>query len=167
MFRKSFVIAGLGVGLILLTASRLEVAATRCEPRRAEIESLLSQQGVSNSSYYYHLALAESTCRDEAVSKAGARSMWQMMPWLIGQRDPMDWREMTRVAGAYIASIERRLPPESEWLTVAAWNTGLHNMQQVCGKVPSEECVRNSLPQTAALADLVTDWTNSYVSDVD
>ena len=84
--------------------------------------------------------------------------MWQMMPWLIGKRDPMDWREMTRVAGAYIASIERRLPPESEWLTVAAWNTGFHNMQKVCGVTPKTDCVRKSFPQAAALADTVEDW---------
>lgn len=157
MFRKSLIVTWGLILVALLTGSRFDVAATRCEPRRAEIVRILSEQGVSNGAYFYHLALAESTCRDDAVSKAGARSMWQMMPWLIGRSDPADWREMTRIAGHYIASIERRTGGD-KWVTVAAWNTGFHNMQKACGKTPLEECVRKSFPQAAALADMVEDW---------
>lgn len=159
MFRKSIIVVGVAAALMLLTASRFETATSKCESRRLAIVELLSQQGVERPEFYYYLALAESTCKDDAVSRQGAKSIWQMMPWLIGNRDPLDWREMTRVAGHYITSIQRRLPPKSEWLTVAAWNTGLHNMQRVCSKVPTEDCVRKQFPQAAALADTVTDWS--------
>lgn len=161
MFRKSIVVVGVFAALIVLTASRFETAASKCESRRLAIIELLSQQGVDRPEFYYYLALAESTCKDEAVSRQGAKSIWQMMPWLIGNRDPLDWMEMTRVAGNYITSIQRRLPsPTPHWIVVAAWNTGLHNLQKECSKVPTESCVRKSFPQAAALADTVTKWSN-------
>lgn len=160
MFRKSIVVVGVFAALIVLTASRFETASSKCESRRLAIVELLSQQGVDRPEFYYYLALAESTCKDEAVSRQGAKSIWQMMPWLIGKRDPLDWMEMTRVAGNYIASIQRRLPsPTPHWIVVAAWNTGLHNLQKECGKVPTEDCVHKSFPQAAALADTVTTWS--------
>lgn len=147
------------LAIIVLTAGRFEAAYMRCEERHYEIVRLLHEQGVLAPHFYYYLALAESTCNDKAVSSSGARSMWQMMPWLIGKRDPTDWREMTRVAGKYITSIQKRLPtPTSHWLVVAAWNTGLHNMQKGCGKVPTEACVRRLYPQAAALADTTSAW---------
>lgn len=161
MFRKSFVITGLALAaVVLLSASRFETATSKCESRRLAIVELLSQQGVEQPEFYYYLALAESTCKDEAVSRQGAKSIWQMMPWLIGNRDPLDWMEMTRVAGHYITSIQRRLPsPTPHWIVIAAWNTGLHNLQKECGQVPTESCVRKRFPQAAALADTVTDWS--------
>lgn len=143
--------------------NRFEVANNRCEDRKNEIIKILEEENVSNPEFYYYLALAESTCQDHVVSKAGAKSMWQMMPWLIKKHDVNDWKKMTRIAGKYIYSIQRRLEHHySDWITVAAWNTGLHNLQKVCGSFPNEKCVRKNFSQAAELADITNQWYNYH-----
>ena len=139
--------------------SRFDVADERCKDRKNEIIKILNEENVSNPEFYYYLALAESTCKDHAVSKAGAKSMWQMMPWLIKNNDVNDWKKMTRIAGKYIYSIQKRLKHHySDWITVASWNTGLHNLQKVCGRFPDEKCVRKNFSQATSLADLTNQW---------
>ena len=78
---------------------------------------------------------------------------------LVNINDVNDWKKMTRIAGKYIYSILKRLKHHySDWITVAAWNTGLHNLQTVCGRFPDEKCVRKNFPQAAGLADLTNQW---------
>ncbi len=143
---------------LCFASTRLEVANERCEQRKEEIIKILTEEGVRNPEFYYYLALAESTCQDDVVSHAGAKSMWQMMPWLIKNNDVTDWKNMTKIAGGYISSIQKRIPKSSDWLVVASWNTGLHNLQKRCGKNPTEVCVRNKYPQAAELADKTSQW---------
>ena len=138
-----------------------QVADDRCEERKTEIVEILRTEGVRDADFFYYLPLAESRCKDSAESRAGARSMWQMMPWLIRRRDVTDWRLMTKIAAQYIASIQKRLidipPSDKNWFTVAAWNTGLTNMRRVCQPL-TKQCVRKQLPAAAALANTVTDY---------
>lgn len=143
---------------ILCASSRYSTATQRCESRRTEVVNILSAEGVKDPDFFYFLALAESTCKDEAVSRSGAKSMWQMMPWLIGNNDPLDWRLMTQIAGRYIASIQSRQTVSDNWITVAGWNTGFTNLHRGCPTL-SHKCVSERFPQAAALADTVTKWS--------
>ena len=143
---------------ILCASSRYSVATQRCESRRVEVVNILAAEGVKDPDFFYFLALAESTCKDEAVSRSGAKSMWQMMPWLIGNNDPLDWRLMTQIAGRYIASIQSRQTVSDNWITVAGWNTGFTNLRRGCPKL-SHKCVSERFPHAAALANTVTKWS--------
>lgn len=143
---------------ILCASSRYSVATQRCESRRAEVVNILASEGVKDPDFFYFLALAESTCKDEAVSRSGAKSMWQMMPWLVGKNDPLDWRLMTQIAGRYIASIQSRQTVSDNWITVAGWNTGFTNLHRGCPTL-SHKCVSERFPQAAALAHTVTKWS--------
>ena len=143
---------------ILCASSRYSASTQRCESRRTEVVNILSAEGVKDPDFFYFLALAESTCKDEAVSRSGAKSMWQMMPWLIGNNDPLDWRLMTQIAGRYIASIQSRQTVSDNWITVAGWNTGFTNLRRECPTL-SHKCVSERFPQAAALADTVTKWS--------
>lgn len=143
---------------ILCASSRYSVATQRCESRRVEVVNILAAEGVEDPDFFYFLALAESTCKDEAVSRSGAKSMWQMMPWLIGNNDPLDWRLMTQIAGRYIASIQSRQTVSDNWITVAGWNTGFTNLKRGCPTL-SHKCVSKRFPHAAALANTVTKWS--------
>lgn len=154
---------------VLCASSRYSVATQRCESRRTEVVNILAAEGVKDPDFFYFLALAESTCKDEAVSRSGAKSMWQMMPWLIGNNDPLDWRLMTQIAGRYIASIQSRQTVirrqhvgdnsiSDNWITVAGWNTGFSNLRRGCPKL-THKCVAERFPEAAALANTVTKWS--------
>lgn len=106
------------------TDGRLE----RCEPYRATVERVLSENGVSTD--YYYLMVAESGCRDDESSK-GAIGFWQMMPATGRAHGCDDLRDLecaTNAAASYIMHLSRRF---SGGDIIAAYNMGGHNYSRI------------------------------------
>jgi membrane-bound lytic murein transglycosylase MltF len=124
--------------LILSTANaqakdgRLE----RCEPHRGLVESILKSEGLSSD--YYYLMVAESGCRPNAVSKAGAFGFWQLMPATarrFGCAFANDITCETRAAARYLKTLEARF--DSFHKVIWAYNMGGHNLER--RKTPTSE----------------------------
>lgn len=112
---------------IALTWSQSAVALPthNCEPVRDDVEMWLSDEGASPD--YYWLMVAESRCRDGAVSNKGAVGYWQMMPATMrhyGCFDADDLECQTRAAAKYLLHLERLVGKRA---VVFGWNMGGHN----------------------------------------
>lgn len=97
-----------------------------CKPYKAQVVDTLRQNGLSEK--YYYLMVAESRCRDNAISKRGAAGFWQLMPDTskkFGCNNPHDLACSTSAAIKYIQSLERRFNRFED--VVIAYNMGGHN----------------------------------------
>lgn len=115
--------------LFLQSAAAKDAKAERCKTYRAQVEKILTENGLSTA--FYWLMVAESGCREKAVSKRGAVGFWQMMPATMhhyGCRDAEDLVCQTHAAARYLLSLQRRFPAFRE--TVAAWNMGGTNFKR-------------------------------------
>lgn len=100
-----------------------------CEPYKDKVFDILSKEGVSTN--YYYLMVAESKCRENAVSKAGARGFWQLMPVTsnrFGCDTPDDIDCATHAAAKYIKSLESRFNTFED--VIIAYNMGGHNYKK-------------------------------------
>lgn len=100
----------------------------RCEPYRATVERVLSENGASTD--YYYLMVAESGCRDAESSK-GAIGFWQMMPATGRAHGCDDLRDLecaTNAAASYIMHLSRRFSGDD---IIAAYNMGGHNYSRI------------------------------------
>lgn len=100
-----------------------------CEPYKDKVFEILSKEGVSTN--YYYLMVAESKCRENAVSKAGARGFWQLMPGTsnrFGCDNPDDIECATHAASKYIKSLESRFNTFED--VIIAYNMGGHNYKK-------------------------------------
>ena len=101
----------------------------RCEPYRATVERVLSENGVSTD--YYYLMVAESGCRESAKSSKGALGFWQMMPATGRAHGCDDLRDLecaTNAAASYIMHLSRRFSGDD---IIAAYNMGGHKYSRI------------------------------------
>lgn len=107
------------------TLASAELPSHDCEDVREDVERWLRDEGVSTD--YYWLMVAESRCRDGAVSSAGAVGHWQMMPATMrhyGCYDADDLECQTRAAARYLRHLEKLVGTKA---VVFGWNMGGHN----------------------------------------
>ena len=100
-----------------------------CEPHRAQVEQILDEEGISRD--YFYLMVAESGCRQGAVSGAGAHGFWQLMPKTArdyGCYHPHNLECATRAAARYIRHLESTFRSFDE--VIAAYNMGGHNLRK-------------------------------------
>ena len=100
-----------------------------CAPHKDKVIDILSKEGVSTN--YYYLMVAESKCRENAVSKAGARGFWQLMYGTskrFGCDNPDDFKCATHAAAKYIKSLENRFDTFED--VIIAYNMGGHNYKK-------------------------------------
>lgn len=98
----------------------------KCRPYEASVRHILIEEGVDED--FYYLMVAESHCRQGAVSKTGAVGFWQMMPATMkafGCSDANDLNCQTHAAAKYLKSLSERF--ETFDKIVAAWNMGGRN----------------------------------------
>lgn len=111
------------------SATAKDAKAERCAPYREQVELILTENGLSTA--FYWLMVAESGCREKAVSKRGAVGFWQMMPATMhhyGCRDAEDLVCQTHAAAKYLASLRRRFASMRE--VIIAWNMGGSNFRR-------------------------------------
>lgn len=100
-----------------------------CNAHKATVQAILMDEGVSVE--YYYLMVAESRCKENAESKAGARGFWQLMPATgrrFGCNDLYEITCSTHAAAKYIKSLEARFNTFEE--VIVAYNMGGHNYQK-------------------------------------
>jgi membrane-bound lytic murein transglycosylase MltF len=106
-------------------AARLD----KCEPYRTEVERILDEERVARD--YFYLMVAESGCRQNAVSHKGARGFWQLMPSTAtryGCRDLYSIECATRAAARYIRHLQTSFKSFDD--IIAAYNMGGHNLRR-------------------------------------
>lgn len=108
----------------------------QCAPIRDDVENYLSAAGISPD--YFYLLVAESHCKGDAVSKAGAVGYWQMMPRTArkyGCNDPFDLECESRAAARYLKHLEEKCGVEN---VIYCWHDGGTNFLKKNGKVPTK-----------------------------
>lgn len=110
---------------LMLCQNAAALPSHDCDPVREDVERWLRDEGASPD--YYWLMVAESRCRDGAVSSSGAVGYWQMMPYTMrhyGCFDEADLECQTRAAARYLLHLERLVGKRA---VVFGWNMGGHN----------------------------------------
>jgi membrane-bound lytic murein transglycosylase MltF len=98
----------------------------RCEPYRAQVESILKSESVSPD--FFYLMAAESRCTQKAVSEKGAAGFWQLMPSTAkhyGCSNLHDLECATRAAARYIRHLQTSFRRFED--IIIAYNMGGHN----------------------------------------
>jgi len=106
-----------------------------CSSIRDDVENMLSAEGITPD--YFYLLVAESHCKGDKVSKAGAVGYWQMMPRTArkyGCDDPTDLVCETKAAAKYLKHLEEKCGTEN---VIYCWHDGGSNFIKN-GKVPSK-----------------------------
>lgn len=96
-----------------------------CAAIRDDVENWLSAEGITPD--YFYLLVAESHCRGDRISKAGAVGYWQMMPATArkyGCSDPFDLECETRAAARYLSRLEKKCGIEN---VIYCWHDGGSN----------------------------------------
>lgn len=106
------------------------------------IESYLSESGIPDD--FKYLAVAESGLQYDALSHAGARGVWQLMPDTARQYglrvdkyidERLHFERSTRVAAAYILALKKQF---GSWtLAAAGYNRGLSGLQRDINAQPA------------------------------
>lgn len=110
---------------LMLCQNAAALPSHDCQSVREDVERWLRDEGASPD--YYWLMVAESRCRDGAVSDKGAVGYWQMMPATMrhyGCFDADDLECQTRAAARYLLHLERLVGKRA---VVMGWNMGGHN----------------------------------------
>ena len=97
----------------------------QCAPIRDDVENWLSAEGITPD--YFYLLVAESHCRGDRTSKAGAVGYWQMMPATArkyGCGDPYDLECETHAAAKYLRHLEQKCGVEN---AIYCWHDGGSN----------------------------------------
>lgn len=108
----------------------------QCASIRDDVENWLSAEGVTPD--YFYLLVAESHCKGDAVSKAGAVGYWQMMPRTArkyGCSDPFDLECETKAAAKYLKHLEEKCGVEN---VIYCWHDGGTNFLKKHNKVPTK-----------------------------
>src|ERR1700722_4344568 len=143
----------------------LEHALARSGRYQEMIQRVLKEEGVPQDLIY--LAQAESGFHPLALSRAGARGMWQFMssrargyglersPWVDERQDP---EKSTRAAARHLQHLYREF---GDWyLAMAAYNSGPGTVQQAVKRTGyaefSELYKRDVLPQETRNYVLIT-----------
>lgn len=115
--------------LILLTSTAIardySDYRVECDAIRRQVEQILESENVSLD--YFYLLVAESHCKGEAVSKAGAVGYWQMMPATAksyGCDDPFNLECETRAAAKYLKHLEAKCGKND---VILCWHDGGSN----------------------------------------
>lgn len=112
--------------LYTTTAAAHDGRLDRCEPYRATVERILTEEGVSTR--FYYLMVAESGCRSGAVSNKGAEGFWQLTAPTArhyGCKDRHDLESATRAAAKYLKHLGERFERFDD--IIRAYNQGGHN----------------------------------------
>ncbi len=110
---------------VAATAKDYSAYRAQCAPIRDDVENWLSAEGITPD--YFYLLVAESHCRGDAVSKAGAVGYWQMMPRTArkyGCDDPYDLECETHAAARYLRHLEEKCGVEN---AIYCWHDGGSN----------------------------------------
>lgn len=148
-------------------AGHLETSLDRCSDIRGEIEAILESENVSKD--FFYLALAESGCRTDARSKAGAVGLWQLSrptarTYGLTVNDELDerldWRKSTRAAARYIKHLKETFK-EFRWV-IAAYNAGGTNLRRRTFYRMGDEfsTVKKHYPDAYNLGVTVDGWKN-------
>lgn len=149
-------------------ADHFEESLKRCAAIREEIEQILESEGVSKD--FFYLALAESGCKHDAVSDAGAAGLWQLTPatakhygLTVNKRkdERFDWRLSTHAAAKYLKRLWARFG-DFGW-TIAAYNAGGSNLAKLTGFKRGNKKIRIHIlkdlaPDAHALRTTVEYW---------
>ena len=155
-----FVVSPEGMDYVLAEAVRVgRLFNTSGKRRRAYfpmIETALARRGLPQELKY--LALIESSMDPLAVSHAGARGLWQIMPETAGDfgADSMavhDPKVATRIAVQYLERLHRMF--DGDWLlAIAAYNSGpgrvqgfVRQFERAQGRPPTFWEIRSRLPR--------------------
>lgn len=138
-----FATAIIAVALYLLFTQRAIASdyshyKDECESIRQTVESILDSNNVSKK--YFYLLVAESHCRNDKVSSAGAVGYWQMMPYTarkFGCEDPYDLVCETNAAAKYLKHLEQKCHADH---VIYCWHDGGTNFIRN-NKVPSKGAV--------------------------
>ena len=117
------------------TAKDYSAYREECAPIRRDVENILSAAGITPD--YFYLLVAESHCRNDRVSKAGAVGVWQMMPATArkyGCDNPRDIACATKAAAAYLKRLEVKCGVEN---VIFCWHDGGSNFLRN-GRKPSK-----------------------------
>ena len=120
-------VAGIFLSLMALDCEAKDYSYYReqCASIRDDVENWLSAAGITPD--YFYLLVAESHCKGDAVSKAGAVGYWQMMPRTArkyGCSDPYDLECQTRAAARYLKHLEEKCGVEN---VIYCWHDGGSN----------------------------------------
>ena len=100
----------------------------QCAPYKQQVVEILADYGVSEN--FYYLMVAESHCREDAVSSKGAKGFWQLMPSTArhyGCNMPDDVECATRAAAQYLSHLSKSFTSFND--IIAAYNMGGHNFK--------------------------------------